>query len=695
MNLVPKQIWYKCAFLLISVGAVVTINAQDEDEYDPCKFGTKPESKKVLKLIKNSKNSKKYGPKERYKFLKDALAQDEECAYCAWQLAQSSYRTAKSKGSSFDIPRKYFKLVEEICPEYHADVYYNLGVMAYQEEDDKGALKYLQKFLDFPADDESKLSKNYGEQIQSVESTLPDIKFFVKFQENSVPFDPVLVKNVSSKKDEYLPMLSADNELLFYSRSYDKKEKGDLKYVNIEELTVSRRRQLSGPFDGGMKMKPPFNNGNFAKYGGVTISLDNKELYVCACKQDKGYYNCDLFLSRYKKVTNDLGEEHYQWSELEDLGPNINGKDTWEAQPSISADGKMLVFASSRPGVTGGTGKADLYFSERQEDGTWGPAENFGPPINSPGRDRSPFLHSDSKTLYFVSDCATDRLGAGKLDIFYSRMKDNGQWEKPKNIGQPINSSNDEDGLVVSTNGQYAYITSSRKGGAGGKDIYSFRLHKQAQPDKVKLIKGLVTMENEDEKKVVKPTKVEFRLESGEVYEQDLKIGEDGDYAAIVNLGNDDNKDVLMTIKQEGKVFESKLIEKEDKTPVVKGTAIQIRDVKIGEPYRINDILFETGSHVLTSRTKLILSGFVEYLKVNKEMKVAIHGHTDNQGKPDKNMELSERRAASVKEFIASQGVKASRLKSKGFGETKPKIPNTSSRNRAINRRTEFVITGN
>lgn len=141
-----------------------------------------------------------------------------------------------------------------------------------------------------------------------------------------------------------------------------------------------------------------------------------------------------------------------------------------EAQPSLSADGQTLYFASARQG---GYGLMDLYYSERDADGNWGPAKNMGPVINSAGSDKAPYLHCDSRTLYFVSETQAGRLGAGGFDIFYSRQdKKTGEWSPPKNIGYPINTPGDEEALIVSTDGNYGYFSSDQTKGGVGKRYF-------------------------------------------------------------------------------------------------------------------------------------------------------------------------------------------------------------------------------
>ena len=135
-------------------------------------------------------------------------------------------------------------------------------------------------------------------------------------------------------------------------------------------------------------------------------------------------------------------------------------------------------------------------------------------------------------------------------------------------------------------------------------------------------------------------------------------------------------------------------MKKDPKNVKIEGAELNVKELKVGEAYTINDILYATNSYELNHRSKFILKGFARFLKENPNISVLIQGHTDDVGDDAKNMTLSDNRAKGVKEYLVSQGVKASRLKAKGYGETEPKVPNTSASNRAKNRRTDFVIEG-
>ena len=399
------------------------------------------------------------------------------------------------------------------------------------------------------------------------------------------------------------------------------------------------------------------------------------------------FINCNvLFLLFFVTVSKDT--LIFNWTELINLGPNINGPQSWEAQPTLSGDGKTLYFASARPG---GKGSVDIYYSERQADGSWGKAKNMGYPINTPESDKSPFIHTDSKTLYFVSKVSEYRLGAGEFDIYYTRQdKKTGKWSEPENIGHPINSEGDEEGIVVSTDGLYAYYSSERSDiGLGGKDIFYFTMPEKAKPDKVVLLKGKVDTEDIQE---IKDTKLEVRYKSGEVYEQKIDIDEDGNYVAIANVGKGD-EDVVLEVKKEGKAFQSKLIKKEDTdVTFVKDQELEIKDIQKGSTYTIKDILFKTNSSEIDPSSELVLDAFGDWLSNNPDLKIEIQGHTDNVGAEEDNYALSKDRAFTVMEYLSSTGVEPSRMQFKGFGENAPKYDNNSPDNRAKNRRTDFLI---
>lgn len=672
--------------LLILLISIDSIYSQEDEEIDIC--GNEITDAQVQKIYNKAKNYKKYDYSKRISFFKQSIEIDEECVLCMWELAKLSFRQNSSNGNNLDFSKKYFLILESLCPDYHADLYYYLSLIYYSETNDCKSVEYFNKFLEFPSDDENKLAMNYKEQISTIEATLPIAEFYCDFYSNPVSFNPMLLRNVSSAdKNEFLPIISPDNEYIYYTREYEYKALGDVVTSLYQDFSVSKRSNVNQDFDKGQVLPPPFNVGS--KYGGATISIDNKELYICACLQNGAYMNCDIYTTKYEFIEKgeNIDTAFYRWSPLVNLGPNINGPQSWEAQPSLSADGNTLYFASARPG---GKGSVDIYYSEKQEDGSWGKAENIGSPINTPDSDKSPFIHTDSKTLYFASKVSDYRFGAGGFDIYYSRQTKNGTWTKPENIGYPINQEEDEEAIVVSADGHYAYYSSERKDiGAGGKDIYYFIIPEKARPDKIIILKGTVDTEDIES---IKDTKLQVRTESDSIYEQSIKIKDDGSFIAIANIGKGD-EDVVIEIQKEGKAFESKLIKKEESSNTfIKDQEFEIKDIEEGSTHTIDDILFTTNSSIIQESSKIVLNSFASWLLNNKKISIEIQGHTDDVGSNSNNMALSKDRAFTVMQYLISKGIELSRLKFKGYGEETPKFPNDSVENRAKNRRTDFMI---
>ena len=645
--------------------------------------------KKVDKLLEQANNRKKYDVRERINFLREAIEIEENCLTCHFQLAKIYYRRAKNNPSvSFSSAERHFREIDIKCPEFHSDVPYHLGVIAYGKDEYKKALNYFNYFLKFPDDDESRLSRKFDEQYEQVKSSLEEINFFAEMFEYEVPFDPVLVEGVSTSFDEYLPMISPDNEMMFYTRKGSYKSEFDIKSRIIEEFTCSKRPNLDAGFDKGEALPNPFNDGD--NYGGSCLSINNKEMFITVCStirvSNQNYDNCDIFVSRYEKRFSEAeGKEVYMWSPLENLGDNINSNKSWESQPSLSADGKTLYFASRREGNIAdseGIPSIDIFYSTRDEKG-WSQAKRLSGTINTSGNDKAPYMHGDSKTLYFASN---GLIGVGGYDLYFSRLKEDGNWTKPKNLGYPINTTEDEHGLIVSTDGKLAYYASKRPGGIGGLDIYSFELPEVARPEKVVLLKGASKDESGE---VVRDARIELKYMDSKKVES-IEIEDDGSYAKMINV---EKEPVVLTIEKDNKAFQARVFSKElaEERPVAK-IENPIEDIEVGKPYTIDDIYYETSSSEIDPNSKLLLSEFAEYLKRNKSLKIEIRGHTDNVGGRAENLQLSKERADKVMQYLKVLGMPTSRMTSQGFGPDKPIAPNTSEEGKAKNRRTEFVI---
>lgn len=606
----------------------------------------------------------------------DAEPEFTEAWVASSEINYSKYQNAKDPKSQNNYYSRYVKCLEKVaetCPSYqNYEVCYTLGKIFFKYDKYDVARKHFGTYIA----NAQKSSKYY----KDAENTLHYIDEYQNLIEHPVPFEPVVVEGVSSAYDDYLPLISPDGSMALFTKRYMKKEVQSIygeRYV--EEFTVSKASDDDGIiFTQGEPLPYPFNTGK--NQGAASISIDNRTLFITICELvSRDYDNCDIY------VSNRTGDG---WSELQPLSPNINGLYTWESQPTISADGKTLYFASIREGNIGfdpDNPTSDIYYSTKDEKGNWSKAKNLGPQINTPGNEKSPFIHSDSQTLYFSSD---GHLGIGGYDIFFSKFRDN-DWTTPINIGYPINTKNNDLGFVVNTQGTKAYFASNKLNGKGGWDIYAIDLYKEARPEKVFLVKGQLI---DDNGMALTDARLEVKNTRTEEISEGIVDAETGHYAVAVTT-NDNKDDYLMVVKKENYSFSSTLIEPTKETfekPVE--VNFEVKPIEAGKSVEINDIYYATASYQINQKSYAVLKEFAEFLKSNPTVKVEIRGHTDNVGSAQTNITLSNQRAKAVYDYLISKGVSQDKITHKGYGPNMPIADNNTELGRAKNRRTEFYI---
>ncbi|HEX8517122.1 MAG TPA: OmpA family protein [Bacteroidia bacterium] len=640
------------------------------------------DNKKAVKAYEQGLD-KKNKKEERLAYLKQALELEPDYVEANFAFAMERIKTLIYADQSFKPTEPYFKKVIEICPKYHSNPYYFLGFIYYEEEKWEESAKYLKQFLNFKSDDDKAFDKDYDAYLRQGKEMLKYAKLYGEILLNPVPFDPHPVEGVSTEKAEYLGSISADDDMMLFSRRmpYVNKDQVAESDREIELFSYSTRDKSTGKFGKGSRMPYPFNKGT--NEGGATLSIDNRHMYFTSGKNEGGdQVNIDIYYSDYVN-----GE----WSEPEKV-PGINDPVYWDSQPTLASDGVTLYFASDRPGGMGGT---DIYKTVKDKvTGTWSKPQNLGRMINTPYAERTPFMHSDFETMYFASD---GHPGVGGLDIFYSRMDSAGKWTEPKNIGVPINTKGDDFGLFVSTDGHLAYFASNEPSRTMGRsvgkdDIYSFELYKEARPQGVSFFKGKIEDKGQGE---TKNFTVEVMDAVTKKVTKALVDSTTGDFALVVNTKV--KNDLIITAKKDGYAFSSQLISKDsliDSKPR-KMKDIVVDTIAVGKTYALNDIYYKTNSAVLDPRSMVVIEEFVNFLKANPSMKIEIHGHTDNVGKPEANLALSTDRAFTVRDILVEKGIDEKRLQNfKGYGSSKPIADNATEAGRARNRRTEFVIVG-
>ncbi len=637
------------------------------------------DNKKAVKLYEQGID-KKYKKEERLIFLQEAMKWEPDYVDANFAFAMERIKTLSIAEAKYKPVEPYLKKVIEICPKYHSDPYYYLGFIAWEDENYDDCAKYLKLYIDFKDDDEKKFNKEYDALLKQARDMVRYAKVYSDLFKNKVPFDPKPVAGICTEKDEYLPIISSDDEMMLFTRKQPYVNK-DMVYETDKEMELfsyAMRSKTTGEFNKGQRMPYPFNKDGAE--GGATMSIDNKHVFFTRGKDEGGaVLNFDIYTS-----DNINGE----WTEAKKV-EGINDPVYWDSQPSIASDGKTLYFASDRKGGRGGV---DLYVTVKDfATGVWSPPVNMGPVINTSYDEKSAFIHSDFQTIYFSSD---GHPGVGGFDIFFSKKGEDGKWGEPKNIGIPINTPRDDLGFFVSTDGHLGYFSSNEPSRANGKsvgkhDVYSFDLYKEARPDEVAFFKGKI----ED---FGQGSPVGFKVEAKDVVTNKVTEGMvdtiTGNYALVVNTKT--KNDLIITVKKDNYAFSSQLVKKDSLVaakPVKRN--LQVDTIQVGKTYLLNNIYYKTNSADLDPSSAVVISEFSDFLKLNPTLKIEVRGHTDNVGDAKSNLALSTDRAFSVRDLLISKGIEESRLVNfKGYGALNPIADNGTEAGRAKNRRTEFVI---
>lgn len=668
--------------LLLSVLILSAFNTHSQDdETAPKKFCNEDIPKKVMSLYEKGIDKKKYKKPERLEFLMKALEAEPEFAEANLRMGLEIVVRCKLDNKPFTPAVPYFLKAVRSCPQVHSEPYYYIGFDYYEQMKNDSAIKYLEKFIAFKDEDDSKFSKDYNAEIYQAKMMVKTAKKELTLKKN-VPFDPKVVKGISTERDEYLAYISPDDRKCFYVRRLPVKNP-DKVYTSDREKDVFMvsLRDKTGVFNSGEPLPYPFNEGDDSQ-GGCTISIDNKHLYFAMMRQEGGAQpNCDIYVSDFSDDS---------WSEIRKLSANVNHPVYWDSQPTMAADGITLYFASDRPGGYGGI---DLYVTRKDpKTGTWSIPQNLGPKINTRGDEKTPFIHSDSETLYFSSNGQT---GFGGFDIYFVRKDEKGEWMEPENIGSPINGDSDDSGFFVSTDTKSGYFFSYDEGkvrgkGVGRYDLFTFDLYPEARPQQVKFVTGEVKT-----KAGVDVPGATIEIKNTRTKEKTYAVVDSvsGQFMAAVNLKKED--DYLITIKKDSMAFSSKLISTKNMSfgkpaPEIK---MNIEKAEKGKSFVIDNIYYNTNSAELKQESRIVLESFTDYMKENPNIKVEIQGHTDNVGNVKDNEALSTNRAYTVKGILEEMGIDGKRINAKGYGPSKPIAPNTSEEGRAKNRRTEFLIT--
>jgi outer membrane protein OmpA-like peptidoglycan-associated protein len=272
-------------------------------------------------------------------------------------------------------------------------------------------------------------------------------------------------------------------------------------------------------------------------------------------------------------------------------------------------------------------------------------------------------------------------------DLFFARRDSAGAWNKPVNLGYPINTNRDEIGLIVNSRGNKAYY-SSDVNQAQGKDIYVFDLPVQSRPVAVTYMKGKVF--DARDRRLLRAQFELVDLESGKIIHNSWSDSLSGEF--LVSIPG--NRNYMLNVSKTSYLFFSENFSLKEgfdaDRPFIKDVPLQ--PIVAGNSIILRNVFFETDSYALKSESKLELNKVVEMLKANPGIRIEIGGHTDNTGSAGYNLKLSDNRAKAVTDYLVSASISAGRIVSKGYGMDKPVADNESEEGRSQNRRTELKI---
>ena len=275
------------------------------------------------------------------------------------------------------------------------------------------------------------------------------------------------------------------------------------------------------------------------------------------------------------------------------------------------------------------------------------------------------------------------------MDIFRTEKDSLDQWSEPVNIGYPINTWKDESDLRVSAKGNTAIISSNREGGFGGTDLYEFELYDKARPKQVSYVKGNIFDAKTPSKKLGAMFEL-IDLKNGDIVMTSFSDAITGQFLVPLKL----NSEYALNVSKDGYMFFSEHynLQQQDSNAKAVVLNIPLQPIEVGGTVVLENVFFDTDKYVLKESSRVELQKLIEFMNFNKLIRVQINGHTDNTGDKQKNLILSENRAKAVTEYLISKGIAKERLTYKGFGDSKPVVPNDSEDHKAMNRRTEFTI---
>jgi outer membrane protein OmpA-like peptidoglycan-associated protein len=482
--------------------------------------------------------------------------------------------------------------------------------------------------------------------------------------------------NVNSRYGESSPRISSDGNKLYFFSSDRPGGRGG------EDVWVSNKGS-NGEWQRPSLMPSPITTTSneapevISNDGNMMILFGNYE----------GYFGGgDIFYSY---------NQGDKWTTPCNMGGGINSS-YFEADVTISPDGKTILFTSEENRVGRGSGDHyDIYISHL-ENGAWTTPKKLPSSINlQKSNQRGAFLSSDGRTLYFSS---TGHASFGGYDLFVTRRIGEGwdNWTKPENMGKEVNTVLSDLYISVPASGSYLYFnrntTGNNNDGYGQSDMFRMEIPREFRPEPVVNITGIISNQDNDP---IQATLFWSDLDTGKQLGYITSDSENGEYLVTLPYG----KRYLITANQKGYLFQTQVLDLRDGTSSEEGFSeveknIQLNEATEGARIVLRNIYFDTGSANLRDESQQELDRLYDIME-KSGLVIEIGGHTDDVGREDSNEQLSQARAEAVRSYVIDRGIAEDRIQAKGYGETEPIATNETEEGRQENRRVEIKVLSN
>ena len=549
-----------------------------------------------------------------------------------------AYRMAECNRLINNTPRATSAYMNALRYEYpDSIVSLRLGQMYQKTGKYTDAIRYYNDFLQRNPESELALNGIKGSELAPV------------WKQNPTRYVVKRMEKFNSRRGEFSPMLFGDKyDQLYFTSSRTPKGANKDKDETISAITGIRNNDFflvkqdeQGNWLAPIELEDEVNT-EFDE-GTPSFSKDGNTMYYTYCAQDpEGPRTSEIYISTRSSAKWGKGTR----------ATIVKDSVTALGHPSVSPDGKYLYYVSD---AVGGFGGKDI-FRSRLVGNDFGPMENLGPEINTPGDEMFPYVR-DSVTLYFASN---GHPGMGGLDLFKATQDSTGKWHV-ENLKAPINSMADDFGITFEGNKEKGFFSSNRNDARGYDHLYSFEL-----PTITIFIEGIVF--DVDENPIEDAT---VRIVGKDGLNVKVPAKKDGTYRVELER---DIRYVMMASARGylNQNFELKTGPEEKNETYI----VDFYLSPISKPVVIDNIFYDFDKATLRPESQKALDEMIKMLTDNPNVTIELGAHTDRKGSDQYNERLAQRRAQSVVDYLIAGGIDKERLEAKGYGESVPKVIN-------------------